>query len=151
MVIWRNRNTFYHGGICGLPNAIAAKSKDLVDEVAEVLSDHGDTRLGMVIRNSEEDVLCSALLRLRKTEDPLLAEILAILYGLHLARARSCRNLIVKSDSLQAINLINQGMLRGKLVLLFLIYWMSLQDVISAFSSTSTGESTWKHIISSLR
>ena len=65
--------------------------------------------LGMVIRGSMRKVILSALYKMERTETILHAEMMAIRLGIQLATDRSYDCLVIESDSILAISLIERG------------------------------------------
>ena len=62
----------------------------------------------MVIRDHSRKVLVSAVNKVQ-ADSPLHAEMLAIELGLKVACAKGCSKIIVETDSLMAVKLMNQG------------------------------------------
>lgn len=66
------------------------------------------TGIGVVFRDSNRSLMGTAARHLDTVYGSPLVEILAIVEGLKFASSRNCPNLIVESDSLQSINLLNE-------------------------------------------
>ena len=59
--------------------------------------------LGVVARNTKVEIDCSAVTKVADVESPLQAELMAIVFGLHMAKERNFRRVQLESDSLIAI------------------------------------------------
>ncbi|XWS29611.1 hypothetical protein CRYUN_Cryun24cG0044000 [Craigia yunnanensis] len=63
--------------------------------------------LGVVIRDEQRSVVLSASAKMSSISNSLYAEVLAILFGIKLMLERGLLFVIVESDSLVTINLVN--------------------------------------------
>ena len=59
--------------------------------------------LGVVARNTKVEIDCSAVTKVADVESPLQAELMAIVFGLHMAKERNFRRVQLESDSLIAV------------------------------------------------
>ena len=94
--------------------------------------------LGMVVRNDTGAIRLCGIKKIGNVESPLQAELMAIAFGLQLAKEHSFTSIIVESDSLLAIHEIEKHHNS------FCLWESIISDIVD--NSVSFGQCCFKHI-----